>query len=36
MAHNFGLSNRQLRIAENLVRVHESEIYRQWNEHFGR
>ncbi|MBU6483882.1 MAG: DUF4160 domain-containing protein [Betaproteobacteria bacterium] len=35
LAHNFGLSSRQLRIAEGLVRRHESEIRRRWSEHFA-
>ena len=34
LAQNFGLSARELREAEDLVRIHEQEIKDAWNKHF--
>ena len=36
LAQNHGLSDRQLRATENLVRKHENDIRSAWHEHFGR
>ena len=36
LAQNYGLSDRQLRAAETLVRKHENDIRSAWHEHFGR
>jgi len=35
VAHNAGLSERQLRAAQTLVEVHADEIRRAWQLHFG-
>ena len=36
LAHNYGLSERQLRAAAFLIRGHEKEIRAAWREHFER
>jgi hypothetical protein len=35
LAYNFGLSNKQVREAEVLVREHQGEIRNAWRRHFG-
>ena len=35
-AQNYGLSDRQIRAAEALVRKHEDDIRAAWRRHFGR
>ncbi|WP_414675426.1 DUF4160 domain-containing protein [Methylocaldum sp.] len=34
LAQNFGLSSKELREAENLLRAHEQEIRNAWSRHF--
>lgn len=36
LAQNHGLSDRQVRAAEALVRKHEHDIRAAWSDHFGR
>ena len=36
LAQNYGLSDRQLRAIEALVRKHEHDIRSAWQQHFGR
>ncbi|MGH2702724.1 MAG: DUF4160 domain-containing protein [Actinomycetota bacterium] len=36
LAQNYGLSDRQIRAAETLVRKHEHDIRAVWSKHFGR
>jgi len=36
LAQNYGLSDRQIRAADALVRKHEHDIRAAWREHFGR
>ncbi len=36
LAQNHGLSDRQVRAAESLVRKHEHDIRAAWRDHFGR
>ena len=36
LAQNYGLSDRQIRAAETLVRKHEYDTRAAWREHFGR
>lgn len=35
LAQNFGLSAKQLREAEELVKTHEQRIRKVWQQHFG-
>ena len=35
LAQNYGLNDRQLRSAEELIRKHEQEIRAAWRKHFG-
>ena len=35
LAQNFGLTERQLRDAERIIRTHEREIRTAWTRHFG-
>ena len=36
LAQNYGLTDRQIRAIEALIRRHENDIRSAWNEHFGR
>jgi hypothetical protein len=36
LAQNYGLNDRQIRAAEELVRIHEHDIRAAWRKHFGR
>ena len=36
LAHNSGLSAKQVRVATVLIKEHEDEIRRAWKTHFGR
>lgn len=36
LAQNFGLTERQIRVAQALVEEHANEIRSAWEEHFGR
>jgi hypothetical protein len=36
LAHNYGLTVRQVRTAQRLVEVHVSEIISAWQKHFSR
>nr|WP_087475560.1 DUF4160 domain-containing protein [Nitrospira cf. moscoviensis SBR1015] len=35
LAHNFGMTERQIRQAKTLVEEHENEIRSAWQKHFG-
>ena len=35
LAQNAGLSNRQLRAVQSLIKAHEHEVRAAWNKHFG-
>jgi hypothetical protein len=35
LAHNYRLSDRQIRSAEDLIRKHEEELRAAWRTHFG-
>ena len=35
LAHNYGLSERQLRSAQDLIEAHENVIHSSWVAHFG-
>ncbi len=35
LAHNYRLNERQVRLAEELVRKHEEELCAAWRKHFG-
>jgi len=35
LAHNFGMTARQIRQAKTLVEEHENEIRSAWQKHFG-
>jgi len=35
LAHSVRLGDRQVRLAEALIRAHEQAILREWHEHFG-
>jgi hypothetical protein len=35
MAHNYGLSNQQIRSAQQLVEAHADEIRTAWRKHFS-
>jgi len=36
LAKNYGLSNKDLQIVQNLIQEHQDEIRRAWNQHFNR
>jgi len=35
LAHNYGLNDRQLRIAKSLIEAHADDIRNAWTRHFG-
>lgn len=35
LAQNFGLSEKQLREAERIIKAHEQDVHAAWKQHFG-